>query len=608
MGSKTARRFTFLFSFALLFGCIRNDAFQNSVLPQGPVGLEIIRVFATDDAVQAGQDLTLNLEIQNPTDSDKALKSVSVRISRLGSNITEQELVLAVEQRVKAGDTLKLQRVVWNIPSGAATDAYGVFARIDSEDGTNVAYKPYTFFRIPRKDELLVYDIAHRPYGNISMFSLDGGLSAEFAVEKSLESMLAGISHSWYVSKTGYGPNPVVSTSDFLDRAVSQTIHLYDSVLGGKAIETVVIGSGIPSASYLAHTFDAPFLPLHFLVSVNTIVEVQAIVENAVKNGIPAYATLGYDGSITPAVAWIKLLDLPDVYLDFLNRHSVKNVILLGYAGSADGENMARKVVDENEGGRYFPETVYILHPQGGNASDDVMLRQKIKDFDSHRLGTLVKIADWESGIIEEQVSSFTNAIRSRTNTNSIRFVTSKNDIPLWDLATYVSIAFAKKNQQHLKYPLKEITLNPYLIGHPFFESYSGRIPLLYWQGNPASSTVARMKQTVQKGLDVYFPGYIWSDISVLVNSSNNFGGADAAKQMEQVLLKEGYKCRLGSINVDEVWNAADGMDSPCERHLLTLIDEGADVKEISKKLEPLGLEELQVIAEKFGNIIVTDY
>ena len=49
---------------------------------------------------------------------------------------------------------------------------------------------------------------------------------------------------------------------------------------------------------YLSAAMEAPVLPLHFLVSVNSTKEISSILEYSSQAGVPCYATLGYDASM----------------------------------------------------------------------------------------------------------------------------------------------------------------------------------------------------------------------------------------------------------------------------------------------------------------------
>lgn len=120
---------------------------------------------------------------------------------------------------------------------------------------------------------------------------------------------------------------------------------LYDELGADKPYDTVIIGTGVACTPYLARTFKAPVLPSHVLVSVNSIQELNTLLHYTQKhNGIDTYAVCGYDLSMPDiGVAWIKIRGIPDIYADFIKRHKVKNVILVGTTGVIE-ETLARKV------------------------------------------------------------------------------------------------------------------------------------------------------------------------------------------------------------------------------------------------------------------------
>lgn len=123
-----------------------------------------------------------------------------------------------------------------------------------------------------------------------------------------------------------------MGTPDFLQQSVQHTVDLYNEYLGkSKKLKTVIIATGVPAVPYLSAAMEAPVLPLHFLVSVNSTKEVSSILEYSSQAGVPCYATLGYDASMDDVgVAWIKLLALPDEYRKFIIEHEVENVIIAG--------------------------------------------------------------------------------------------------------------------------------------------------------------------------------------------------------------------------------------------------------------------------------------
>ena len=110
----------------------------------------------------------------------------------------------------------------------------------------------------------------------------------------------------------------------------------------------------------------------------------------------------------TVGVAWIKLLDLPAEYKQFIVQHQVEQVVLYGVGEKVVGESYARKIVTEVATKEYGPNTVYVLYPNGGSSNDEKSLAERVYGFKSVKLEGSRIIADWESGIIDTNSMSST--------------------------------------------------------------------------------------------------------------------------------------------------------------------------------------------------------
>jgi hypothetical protein len=567
-----------------------------------------------------GDTVRVSFRVLNNSASVIKVKAVTVAIRDLykdDSLVHKEELSAAFVIHPK--DSLKFDSVgIWSIPSHAADHPYGVFITYTLADGSRPA-KYGTFFRVVKPAMLTTFDIDRYNYHGLAVFALDGGMSAEYAVEKAGESLATGMSHSWKVNGPGSGPNPVYSTPRFLENSVKKTVAFYDSNFGsGTPFNSVVISTGIPSVPYLARAMRAPVLPLHFLVGANTVREIKTIVDEADRSGYPSYATLGYDGSMpNVAVAWIKLLDLPGEYIDFLKRHHVKNVIILGATGSVGGEATAKKVIsagDRSNKEKYAPGSVFILYPGGGSAVDTAALDERIKDIGSVvQQADFTRIADWESGIIPEQVKNYSRAIRRSTTVKGVWFITGKDDGDLYKLATYVTLAFVHKNIRQFgedgTAPVKGVILNPYLISNPVFESRFKYIPLVYWQGNPPKITSKELTEDVKGAISSYFPDVKLGNLDIWLNSSRNFGGAERANKLKRLLESEGFTdINSNDCSFDEIWDPSDGMHSPCETKAQELLKTVTpqDLKEWDSRLVPLAPMDLVDLAHRFPAISVT--
>jgi hypothetical protein len=590
-----------------------------SPLPDSVLDIKDCRT--NSGSYNGGEAVRLSFHVLNNSASVIKVKAVTVTIRDLyHDDSLVQEKELSPGFVIPSRDSLKFDSVdIWNIPSYAASHPYGVFISYTLADGSTRGAQYRTFFRVVKPAMLTTFDIDRYNYHGLTVFALDGGMSAEYAVEKAGESLEAGISHSWKVNGPGSGPNPVYSTPRFLENSVKKTVAFYDSNFGSRtAFNSVVISTGIPSVPYLARAMKAPVLPLHFLVGANTVREIETIVNEADRSGYPSYATLGYDGSMpNVAVAWIKLLDLPREYIDFLKRHHVKNVVILGATGSVGGEATAKKVIaagDYSTKKRYAPGSVFILYPGGGSAVDKAALNERVKDIGSViQQADFTRIADWESGIIPEQVKNFSRAIRSSTMVKGVWFITGKDDGDLYKLATYVTLAFVHKNVRQFAKdgaaPVKGIILNPYLISNPVFESRFKYIPLVYWQGNPAKVISKEVTEDVKGAISSYFPDVKLENLDIWLNSSRNFGGAERVNKLKRLLESEGFAdIKSNDCSFDEIWNPSDGMHSPCEIKAQDLLHTTTPqgLKEWNAQLVPLAPLDLIDLAHRFPAILIT--
>ncbi len=141
------------------------------------------------------------------------------------------------------------------------------------------------------------------------------------------------------------------------------------------------------------------------------------------------------------------------------------------------------------------------------------------------------------------------------------------------------------------------IVLNPYLIGYPAYEHWSGYIPYVYWQGNPPADIAARALDIAQKSLDRYFPGVDAKDLEIWMNSTRNFGG-HFAPAIREALRRNGVGAfRENDYFVDEAWDLSDGQYSQSERVAMELSLASDGFHQWRDTLEPLSVLELMDVA-----------
>jgi hypothetical protein len=596
----------------IVFANISSQANKND-----PVLFHISNCVTEKGSYFAGDKVNISFTLSNSSSSSIRIKTLTVKIQNLNHPAgfineiaLEDNLVIAGENKYQVDNSQ-----IWTIPDNAARDPFGVYIYYILSDGRKkTAYQ--TFFHVVDKNMITTFQIQRLSYKGLSVFSLDGGMSAEYAVEKSLANLASGISDSWKVNAHASGPNHVYATPQFLENSVKQTVNLYNNILGSSTpVKSVIISTGIPSVPYLSSAMKAPILPLHFLVSANTLKEIQSVLDYSNEKGYSSYATLGYDASVPYAVAWVKLLDIPKEYMDFLIRHKVKNVILLGATAATGGEATARKVISTEAGnrGKYSKGSLFILYPQGGVPADMAALKDKVKDIGDVPLeANFTRVADWESGIIQEQVKNFSKSIKRNTFVKDIRFITSKDDGQLYNLATYLSLAFIYKNKKAFtangSSPINGVALNPYLLSDPLYENRFKYIPLVYWQGNPLQSVIEKLEGILKAAISSYFPAIKYTELNFWINSSINFGGSEKAKAMKNALLLKGLKnIKENDYSFDEVWDPKDGMKAPCEVRAYKLVEFSSPgaIKNWNTNLIPLLPDDLVDLSRRFPEILI---
>lgn len=460
------------------------------------------------------------------------------------------------------------------------------------------------FFRVDKPDAIYSYDIARTDYEGLPVFQLRGGMSAEYAVQKCLENLTGGMSHTWSIGPGG-GPDPVVGTFDFLERSIDKTIRLYDEMLGDKAIDNVIIGTGTPLIPYLSAATNSVFLPIHYLVSVNSISEVEAILDYSARNIGSVYATLGYDASMSDvAVAWVKLTDLPKQYKDFIKRHQVKNVIIAGVGEKAHGESFVRKVHDDSaEEADYHNRAIYILYTQGGSDFDLSHIRKYIADYDEAKLDKGKMIADWESGIVREQVDAMTKALAEVKDVDVWSLTAPDDMIAFYNFAMDVSMRFMAENKELIMGDTcPSFVFNEYLISHPIYELLNGYCPVLYWQFVPVEYTVKRMFAYGYDKSQTYL-GSTPKAPSIVLN------GRLFINDMEAYLRE----CGMGTISkrtagIEEVWDLSDGINAPCEMIAEDIIHR-IGLPAYNKRYQNirlLGMEELRELTQAVEGVVLS--
>lgn len=482
---------------------------------------------------------------------------------------------------------------VWKVPSEFTPAAVGVYQK----EAGQLIYSSY--FRVVTPGMLTTYQITKEEYKGMNVFMLDGGMSAEYAVQKSLANLTAGVSHTWFIGPGG-GPKPVWGTPDFLQQSVRHTVDLYNEHLGkSKKLKTVIISTGVPTVPYLSAAMEAPVLPLHFLVSVNSTKEVSSILEYSSQAGDPCYATLGYDASMNDVgVAWIKLLALPDEYRKFIIEHEVENVIIAGIGENVKSESYCRKISETGvDGQEYANGSLYILYTQSGSEHDLRTISRNIVDYNILSLDEGKDLADWESGVVNRQIDNISKGIREHTPARVYSLIATHDMMDMYNLGANIAMYFMYKNREQKNISVQGIYLNEYLISQPLYELTQGYIPLLFWQFVPPVSTIERIKRDIQKVVDTYEKGVLLENRTVHVNARVG------KEELVQELKKRGFRfVTKRKDNVEELWDLSDGINSPCEE-VATNIVKKIGVKKYQTQCKNSRYMDLDDLKQVIGNI-----
>ncbi len=305
--------------------------------------------------------------------------------------------------------------------------------------------------------------------GNVVICS--GGMSTEVAFSKYFSNVCNMIYGGWEVI-------PVKATSSFITDRVNYIVNTIKTI--DKPGKSVLFSPGFLSVPYIIDLCNWTYLPSQFLVSVNSILELKNILKHASESGYKCYAVAGYDSCLpTGIVAWIKFLELPPPYLNYIKEYKVPLVTVMAVwdrLGKTSGENIARSY--NKTSGPLEPEDIYLMYVNecyGNRGGDDEAFKKLLSDYDSELVSraSVKYISDWESGI-----DAFTTVASNFDG--PVMHVSASDTVPLYNLAYYLAQQFMHNNN----ITPKGVVLNEYMVSNPIYEINYGYYPFLYWQGN----------------------------------------------------------------------------------------------------------------------------
>lgn len=563
----------------------------------------------------------LNSGIKNISNERVLVKNASVYLERVIDQQTSNSKQVTFPAHIDSSKSYTFMITVLTSSeySALATGVYNVILRFEASTNANdfseVIHIPLTFFRKKAANQPTVYDITKTDYSGLPVFKLRGGLSAEYTVQKSIAALSSGISHTWEVRSEsgnmptllGGGPETVFSSPNFLRKSIQKTVDLYNMHLGDKTpFDTVIISTGFPSVPYISYMMGAPILPFHFLVSANSLNEIESMVNVAIKDGYSCYSTAGYDPSIEgEGVAWLKLLDLPAEYKKFLEDHQVKNVILMGASETGYGEVLAQRIkfkFKENASATYKPYepgSVYVM--KHGKEEGLNLLRSYYSDYDSYPKEKERVIADWESGIVEDQITNFRNSILKISDPPNVYAIKGAETMGLYNISIDFALKFRDKNKTKLgTNSFSSLVMNEYLIGFPLYEIRKGQLPFLYWQDTSPKNAAERIKNLVRHKLTSQYPA--------ITSNFNNIPVKFNSKANRQPFI-DALRGFAGMTNVvqntwqkPDVWNPSNGMNAPCEiaaRDIINNLGGATSYKNWQESLTKLTIDDLKSMTVK---------
>lgn len=589
------------------------EVYGEAITQSSTPAVAVSNVALSDETYQTSETPALSYTLTNTTGSAVTVANSYAIVFGLSNPGYRRFVELGTNVSIAASAASTVSGSLWQVDSGMPPGAYGVFVRNQLSDGRTWEHYQ-TFFRITDGTQLTRFSIAGDSHSGFPVYTLDGGLSAEYAVQKSAQILSQSAGPSWTPSAAGYGPKPIYATPNFLEEAIDETISTLDTALGAtRPFDRLVVAPGIQSTPQLINTLQAPVLPLHFLVSFDSVYELRTVLDQAQRSGYDVMATLGYDGSMDPGVAWIKLLTPPSEYLDFIDRHSVEDVVFAGSSGSSGGENASRRVLFAGAPTTgHNPGDIFVIYPGGGSSTDVQNLAARIHDIsDLPQPGSLENISDWEAGLLPEQIAGFDTAIAPIIS-GQLATLTAPSYYDIDNLGIYLTAAYYKKNSAHLAVggqTVRGIALSPYMTNQPFYDTANGLLPVLFFQGESSLTIVeGRILNRAQAALDVYFPGTDVTDLPVDVITSRNFGGfANAGIQSR--LVQFGFSSYdFGTTGIDEIWNPSDGYTAWNEKSVVELaaVRTQGQWTTWNSQLSALDLDDLDDLASSFQNITFT--
>ena len=300
-----------------------------------------------------------------------------------------------------------------------------------------------------------------------------GGLSAEIIFGRSISHKRNIIYRGWVNKSPSGSPNFIKDSVEYIVSELKKLVNV--------TAKYAIIGSGLDCVSYMCDLMDYIYLPIQFLVEAHNIDGLKLMLENADKSGIKCYASI-INSKIYPTsvVAYIKLLEIPKIYIDYLEQVRINRVLCIGIYNRLGLNTCKIRQYTDSDSPRQFIQSknIYLYYPNenyGGRHIDDTVYSDKIENINmSHIKDTASYMCDWEYGV--DNIGEFLIPFNGKGYV-----IYSDNITKMNILAYHITYQFMHNN---------DITpcgfvLNTSLIGNPFYEAIHGYYTYIYKSSNP---------------------------------------------------------------------------------------------------------------------------
>ena len=170
----------------------------------------------------------------------------------------------------------------------------------------------------------------------------------------------------------------------------------------------------------------------------------------------------------------------------------------------------------------YAPGSLYILYTNFGSDADIDALKHRLYDYNQLKLGEGQYISDWESGIVDDQITNISGSAQAMANVKAYTIETD-DMMALYNISSFLTLQYIKKNQSKLQAPfVNGVIFNEYLTNHPQYEAFVGYVPLLYQCSTnlifPTCAQIVRSSSNVRYSIDLTVFRYFCTPIRSIIS------------------------------------------------------------------------------------------